>query len=564
MYEKLTPSFEPTDETARLNASAKTTETGIREEPDLRFDAERREIITYFEEGGEVAEKRHPFQEFMYGLRDEGVRVSTGEWLDLQTLLAAGEVESLDELYIVSRAVLVKDAIHFPQFDTVFGRLFYGIEPPKDDKEEDDYDNYDEHGDANNEEEKPGDDEAEKRENENQDGKAKEVKDKEKKEPESKEVKKSEQKEKEDVDEVAEATSKTSEDVHGGDEATKDIKDSPNAADNGENPDNKGAEVGVAGSEGGGEGEGGKNKSKMGTKGEGGKNKSGMGGKGGGTGGEGTEDAKEKENEGEKENDAKSHRGGKGGGKGKRKEKTAGGGVITGGKGGYPSAREAVQERKFDYLKDDRTLGYEQFGRALSKLKTIIQETTSTRTRQLDPYGTVKSIAQHGGSPELLWKDEIEEKPNVVIMFDVGGSTDEFRPIMEKLFSASRDFLEGVEIYYFHNAIYGEVWPQKDGNWGEHFMPISEILKKDSNTKVILIGDAWMADNEYYDTPAEDSFGEIKDRFDSVVWINPIPEKEQNDMDNSGTIEAIRRVFPMYDLSLSGIEKAVRELMEAK
>lgn len=39
--------------------------------------------------------------------------------------------------------------------------------------------------------------------------------------------------------EVALATSKTTEDTHGGDEATKEIKDSPNSVDDGENPDKK-------------------------------------------------------------------------------------------------------------------------------------------------------------------------------------------------------------------------------------------------------------------------------------------------------------------------------------
>jgi hypothetical protein len=52
------------------------------------------------------------------------------------------------------------------------------------------------------------------------------------------------QKESEGIEDVAEATSKTSEDVHGGDEATKDIEDSPNAADDGQNPDNEGVESG--------------------------------------------------------------------------------------------------------------------------------------------------------------------------------------------------------------------------------------------------------------------------------------------------------------------------------
>jgi len=62
------------------------------------------------------------------------------------------------------------------------------------------------------------------------------------------------QKESEGVEEVAEATSKTSEDVHGGDEATKDIEDSPNPANDGQNPDNEGAEDGEGGDSGEGDG----------------------------------------------------------------------------------------------------------------------------------------------------------------------------------------------------------------------------------------------------------------------------------------------------------------------
>lgn len=47
------------------------------------------------------------------------------------------------------------------------------------------------------------------------------------------------QKEQENIDEVEEATSFTSEEVHGGKEATGDIKDSPNASDDGENDNNQ-------------------------------------------------------------------------------------------------------------------------------------------------------------------------------------------------------------------------------------------------------------------------------------------------------------------------------------
>lgn len=58
--------------------------------------------------------------------------------------------------------------------------------------------------------------------------------------------------------EVAPATSKTSEDTHGGDEATKEIKDSPNSADDGENPDkeNKSKKTKNTGEDGKGDGSG--------------------------------------------------------------------------------------------------------------------------------------------------------------------------------------------------------------------------------------------------------------------------------------------------------------------
>ena len=58
--------------------------------------------------------------------------------------------------------------------------------------------------------------------------------------------------------EVAPATSKTSEDTHGGDEATKEIKDSPNSADDGENPDkeNKSKQTKNTGEDGKGDGSG--------------------------------------------------------------------------------------------------------------------------------------------------------------------------------------------------------------------------------------------------------------------------------------------------------------------
>src|SRR3989339_123935 len=564
MSEKFTPEPEVPQEEPLASKGKPEVSVKLPESPDIKIDIEKKEIII-LSEGTETGEKRHPFQEFMYHLRGEGIRVSTGEWLDLQTLLAAGEVQSLDELYVVARAVLVKDAVNYPKYDVAFGKLFYGIEPPSEEEEENE-DSYDEQNDYDDP----------------QDGTESEDALREKAEVEEKEKKKKKpiQKEKEDIDEVEEATSKTTEDKHGGDEATKDIEDSPNPADEGKNKENKGAEKGEDGSEGKGEGEGGEKKTKKGTVGEGGKNKSGMGKEGEGEEEEETDEADETD----EKKESKKGTGKSGGGGGKHKKKSKESVMRASGKGGYASARERVQQREYEELRDDRTLGYEQFGRALSKLRTIVQETTSAKTRTLDARATVRAIAEHAGTPELLWKEEVEEKPSVVLLFDVGGSTDEYRPILEKLFSAAKDHLEGLEVYYFHNAIYGEVWPQKDGNWGKHFVPVSDILKKDSSTKFIIIGDAWMADSDAMNGGLHDSyldldpdakktepcyrwtglenFQAITEAFPATVWVNPILEKHRDDADDSGTIADVERVITMYDLSLRGIEAAVKKLME--
>ncbi|MBE5805117.1 MAG: hypothetical protein E7313_00085 [Clostridiales bacterium] len=64
--------------------------------------------------------------------------------------------------------------------------------------------------------------------------------------------------------EIAPATSKTTEDTHGGDEASKEIKDSPNSVDGGENPDkeNKSKKTKNTGEQGQGDGQGDEEKKK--------------------------------------------------------------------------------------------------------------------------------------------------------------------------------------------------------------------------------------------------------------------------------------------------------------
>jgi|GEM_PF-1380002 len=517
MGEKFTPHFEGQE--GFITPEKPEPEKSPSEQPkarDFLYDPKKQEILIFSKtKSGEARETRHPFQEFLYALREEEIKASTSEWIDLQKTLAEGEIQSIDDLYLVSRAVLVKDVTGYPKFDTVFGRMFYGVEPPAQETEEE-QDEYEAEPEKTEEEQQEEREEAEE-ENQSQ--------------------------------EIVEPG--FTEEHHGGEDVHKAIEGSQSSGhEGGGKPQQKSEKPG--------EGQ------KKEQKGKGQKLEHGEGGgkekKEGEGGGEEKETGEGGEGKEEKET-----------GGGKRKEKKKKQGIIREGKGGY-SARERVVERRYDQYDKDQILNYEQFGRVLSKITAIIQEATEVPTGKLDAQATVKSIAEHAGIPELRWREETEKKPKVILMFDVGGSTDDFRPIMEKLFAAAKDYLDDVEVYYFHNAIYGGVWPQKDGNYGKHFIPLQDILKKEQDSRVIIVGDAWMAENELYDDYTDendrhfpsglDSFEQLRRTFDRAVWINPIRETDHDEWDNSGTIAEIKKIFSMHDMTLRGLENAVRKLME--
>ncbi len=66
------------------------------------------------------------FGDLFYGLRAAGLKVGLQEWMVLLEALRRGAVSSLDDLYVVARAVLVKSEAHFDTYDQVFAAVFGG------------------------------------------------------------------------------------------------------------------------------------------------------------------------------------------------------------------------------------------------------------------------------------------------------------------------------------------------------------------------------------------------------------------------------------------------------
>ena len=94
----------------------------------------------------------------------------------------------------------------------------------------------------------------------------------------------------------------------------------------------------------------------------------------------------------------------------------------------------------------------------------------------------------------------------------------------------------------------------------------------EADYKVILVGDAYMAPDElldpggalyYYqhnDTPGLTWLRRIQEHFRACIWLNPMPEWQWN----RTTITLVRQVFPMYELTLDGLEQGIKHLVRKR
>lgn len=79
-------------------------------------------------------------------------------------------------------------------------------------------------------------------------------------------------------------------------------------------------------------------------------------------------------------------------------------------------------------------------------------------------------------------------------------------------------------------------------------------------------GDGWPPSGndervEKFGMGGEECLKFIKKKVDAVVWINPVFQKEWEERDDSGTIHAANNIIPMHDLTVGGVEDAIKELM---
>ncbi len=242
------------------------------------------------------------------------------------------------------------------------------------------------------------------------------------------------------------------------------------------------------------------------------------------------------------------------------------GGMRVGGASRMKSAVKVALERRYKDYTDDIRLGPSQISDAMKRLRHMVP--TGPKDH-LNIDKTVYETMKNAGEIEIVFDRSLKDKLKIILMIDNGGfSMDPYINVVQVLFNHAKNQFKDLQIFYFHNTIYNRVW--KDPQRYDKPVTVEEFARFDPATRLIIVGDASMAPYElfsrngsiYYNTRSDPSIKKLEflaKSFKHSVWLNP---KYEYTWSHTQTIEAVQEVFPMFEITLHGLEKAVEHLMK--
>lgn len=242
------------------------------------------------------------------------------------------------------------------------------------------------------------------------------------------------------------------------------------------------------------------------------------------------------------------------------------GGMRVGGRSRNKSAIKVAMERRYKDYSLDGPLTEHQMGEALKRLRQMVPEGPKDI---VNVEKTIYETMRNAGEIEIVHDRRMTDRLKVILMIDNGGwSMEPYIDVVQTLFNYARSQFKDLKIYYFHNTVYDVVWQDPQRYYKPEF--IEDFARKDPETRLIMVGDASMAPSElmhlhggiyFHDrssTPSIERLKLLTQTFRHSVWLNPQPDWEWR---HTWTIGIIQDVFPMFELTLDGLEKAVKHLV---
>ena len=227
------------------------------------------------------------------------------------------------------------------------------------------------------------------------------------------------------------------------------------------------------------------------------------------------------------------------------------GGIRVGGSTGYQSAFQVVGARKYRDFRNDKVLDNRQFQMALR---------------------TVDATCNNGGCLQIVMEKPRKNAVKLLLLMDSGGTMIPYTTLLSELFQSvhKSNHYKDVKTYFFHNCIYSHLYKTPECENGEWIETEWMFRNLDSDYKVIIVGDAAMAPEELYSTTGNyrgpngglsgmDWLLLMKRHYKKIVWLNPKMAPGHAPWREAET--AIKGLFPMYRLTVDGLNQAMMKLM---
>ena len=242
------------------------------------------------------------------------------------------------------------------------------------------------------------------------------------------------------------------------------------------------------------------------------------------------------------------------------------GGMRVGGVSGNRSAVKVAMDRRYKDYSLSGPLTSALMGEALKRLRNMVP--TGPKD-QINVDETIYQTMKNGGEIEIVFSRRLKDRIKVILAIDNGGwSMDQYIPVVQTLFDYARDQFKDLKTFFFHNTVYDFLW--EDPARIKHPFKVEDFVSFDPQTRLIMVGDGSMAPfelmaadgsihvEERSGKPSIEQLKFLAQTFSHSVWMNPVFSQKWN---QTPTIATIGQIFPMFELTLDGLEGAVNHLM---
>ena len=242
------------------------------------------------------------------------------------------------------------------------------------------------------------------------------------------------------------------------------------------------------------------------------------------------------------------------------------GGMRVGGRSRNKSAVKVAMDRRYRDYSQQAPLTRHHMGEALKRLRNMVPFGPKDKVN-IDE--TIYRTMKNAGEIEIIFDRSLRDKLKIILVIDNGGwSMDPYIDILQSLFDYSRSQFKDLKVYFFHNTIYDYLWADPQRRSKPH--SVDEFVKIDPETRFIIVGDASMAPYEIMATdgsihieersgkPSLERLRFLSSTFRHSAWLNPKPADE---WPYTRTINVIRQIFPMFEITLDGLDKMATHLM---